>query len=136
MNYHIIAYSVYLPVTVILSVWTARRLHNNTQAFLMRKFNDNAPLSTSTNNLIQTGFYLLALGFSFMYMKISPSLVYVNGVSRIAGLENYQQTIERLASKLGAFTFFIGVLLFFNFVIMLKIQSSPKNGSPVHNHEH
>jgi hypothetical protein len=134
MNYHIIAYSVYLPVTIILSIWTARRLHNNTQAFLMRKFNENTSLSTSTNNLIQTGFYLLALGFSFMYMKISPSLVYANGVSRIAGLENYQQTIEGLASKLGAFTFFIGVLLFFNFIIMLKIQSSPKQVTNAEEH--
>nr|MBA3665471.1 hypothetical protein [Bacteroidota bacterium] len=70
MNYNIIAYALYIPATIALSIWIAKSLHRNTKAFLVEKFSNNDALATSTNNLIQTGFYLIALGFSFMRMHI------------------------------------------------------------------
>ncbi|MCE3228752.1 MAG: hypothetical protein K0S32_3303 [Bacteroidetes bacterium] len=127
MNYNIIAYSIYIPVTIALSIWIAKSLHRNTKAFLIEKFNHNDSLATSTNNLIQTGFYLIALGFSFMKMHIGNFQHSLEGKmwwdTRVM---NGQETIEQLASKLGAFTLVLGVLLFLNFFIMLIIQKPKK----------
>jgi hypothetical protein len=125
-NYNIIAYSVYIPTTIALSIWIAKSLHNNTKAFLVEKFKDNTDLASSTNNLIQTRFYLIALGFSFMKMHIEVYARYIHGQAVMAQVTNTQETIEHLAVKLGAFTLMLGVLLFFNFFIMLMIQK-PKN---------
>lgn len=122
MNYNIIAYGVYIPTTIALSIWIAKSLHRNTKAFLIQKFENNDALASSTNNLIQTGFYLIALGFSFMKMHIQPYARYVEGKAIMAQVISTQETIEQLAVKLGSFTLVLGVLLFLNFFIMLMIQ--------------
>lgn len=127
MNYNIIAYSIYIPTTIALSIWIAKSLHKNTKAFLLERFNNNESLAGSTNNLIQTGFYLIALGFSFMKMTVRNNGHYNNNQSYVYDqLASTQQTIEELAVKLGSFTLILGLLLFFNFFIMLMIQRPKK----------
>jgi hypothetical protein len=122
MNYNIVAYCVYIPVTIGLSIWIAKSLHRNTKAFLIEKFENDDSLASSTNNLIQTGFYLLALGFSFLTMHIRNFEHRVTGGVIYGQIINKQEGIEQLASKLGGFTLFLGALLFINFLIMLMIQ--------------
>ena len=123
MNYNIIAYSIYIPTTIALSIWIAKSLHKNTKAFLVERFQNNEALASSTNNLIQTGFYLIAFGFSFMKMRVRNN-GHINENSRWVydQLLSSQETIEELAVKLGSFTLILGLLLFFNFFIMLLIQ--------------
>src|SRR5437870_782591 len=126
MNYNIIAYSIYLPVTIALSVWIAKSLHKNTKAFLLEKFHTKEELANSTNNLIQTGFYLIALGYSFMHMRIPAKESWNNGVLQLTAMSGSQETIETLASKVGSFTLMLGVLLFLNFFLMFMIQTPKK----------
>lgn len=127
MNYNIIAYSIYIPATIALSIWIAKSLHKNTKAFLLEKFSNNTELANSTNNLIQTGFYLIALGFSFMRMTIKNFAHMRDGKATWEQLATTQETIEQLAGKLGAFTLVLGLLLFLNFFIMLMIQKPKHN---------
>lgn len=123
MNYNIIAYSIYIPTTIALSIWIAKSLHKNTKAFLVERFQHNESLASSTNNLIQTGFYLIAFGFSFMKMRIRNNAHYGGNDKLIYDqLISSQEMIEELAMKLGSFTLILGLLLFFNFFIMLLIQ--------------
>ncbi|MES2761823.1 MAG: hypothetical protein V4677_06440 [Bacteroidota bacterium] len=127
MNYNIVAYSIYIPTTIALSIWIAKSLHKNTKAFLLERFSNNESLAGSTNNLIQTGFYLIALGFSFMKMTVRNNGHYdYNRHYVYDQLASTQQTIEELAVKLGSFTLILGLLLFFNFFIMLMIQRPKK----------
>lgn len=126
MNYNIIAYSIYIPVTIALCVWIAGSLHRNTKAFLIEKFSHNEGLAISTNNLIQTGFYLIALGFSFMSMRIRRFEHRKPDGVTWDQIVNTQEAIEQLAVKLGTFTLVLGILLFVNFFIMLMIQKPAK----------
>jgi len=127
MNYNIVAYSIYIPTTIALSIWIAKSLHKNTKAFLVERFQNNDALASSTNNLIQTGFYLIAFGFSFMKMRVRNN-GHINDTGRWVydQLLSSQETIEELAVKLGGFTLILGLLLFFNFFIMLLIQRPKK----------
>ena len=127
MNYNIVAYSIYIPTTIALSIWIANSLHKNTKAFLVERFQNNDSLASSTNNLIQTGFYLIAFGFSFMKMRVRNNAHY-DGHDKLIydQLMSSQETIEELAVKLGSFTLILGLLLFFNFFIMLLIQRPKK----------
>ena len=135
MNYNIIAYSIYIPTTIALSIWIAKSLHKNTKAFLVERFQQNEALASSTNNLIQTGFYLIAFGFSFMKMRVRNN-GHLNATNRWVydPLISSQETIEELAVKLGSFTLILGLLLFFNFFIMLLIQrpKKPEIQAPYH----
>lgn len=127
MNYNIAAYCIYLPTTIALCIWIAKNLHRNTKAFLIERFHHNEALATSTNNLIQTGFYLIALGFSFMKMRVNNGH-YHQGLGRyiVDPLASAQETIEELSLKIGSFTLILGLLLFLNFFIMLMIQRPKK----------
>lgn len=130
MNYNIIAYCIYLPTTVALCIWIAKSLHRNTRAFLIERFHHNESLANSTNNLIQTGFYLIALGFSFMKLRVNKGH-YNQELGRymIDPLSSTQETIEELSLKIGSFTLILGLLLFLNFFIMLMIQKPKKQQS-------
>lgn len=132
MNYNIIAYSIYIPTTIGLCIWIAKSLHRNTKAFLVERFQNNEALATSTNNLIQTGFYLIALGFSFMKMRVRNNGHYNTNNNWVYDpLLSSQETIEELAMKLGSFTLILGLLLFINFFIMLLIQRPKKQTPPI-----
>lgn len=130
MNYNIIAYCIYLPTTIALCIWIAKSLHRNTRAFLIERFHHNESLANSTNNLIQTGFYLIALGFSFMKLRVNKGH-YNQELGRymIDPLSSTQETIEELSLKIGSFTLILGLLLFLNFFIMLMIQKPKKQQS-------
>ena len=121
MNYNIIAYLVYIPLTLGLSVWVAKTLHRNTKAFLIDAFKGREQTANATNNLLQTGFYLIAFGFSFMRMRIRENARWEDNKMVYDYLISAQQTIEELAIKLGSFTLILGVLLFINFFIMLML---------------
>lgn len=130
MNYNIIAYTIYLPATIALCIWIARSLHRNTKAFLIERFHHNESLVNSTNNLIQTGFYLIALGFSFMKLRVNKG--HYNrqtGGYVMDQLTSAQETIEELSLKIGSFTLILGLMLFLNFFIMLMIQKPRKANS-------
>ena len=132
MNYNIIAYSIYIPVTMALSIWIAKNLHQNTKAFLIERFKNNEALVISTNNLIQTGFYLIAFGYSFMNMSVRSGGHFDNAQQWIYNpLSSVQTTIEELAMKLGGFTLILGLLLFSNFFIMLFIQKPKKHEAQI-----
>ena len=134
MNYNIIAYSIYVPITLALSIWIAKNLHRNTKAFLIERFHHNEAIANSTNNLIQTGFYLIAFGFSFMKMSVrSHGHFNTNQQYVYDSLASAQETIEELAIKLGSFTLILGLLLFANFFTMLMIQKPKKQNQQTFN---
>lgn len=139
MNYNIIAYCIYLPTTIALCIWIAKSLHRNIRAFLIERFHHNESLANSTNNLIQTGFYLIALGFSFMKLRVNKGH-YNQELGRymIDPLSSTQETIEELSLKIGSFTLILGLLLFLNFFIMLMIQKPKKqqNGFTITEDKH
>ena len=132
MNYNIIAYSIYIPITIALSIWIAKNLHQNTKAFLIERFKNNEALAISTNNLIQTGFYLISFGYSFMNMSVRSNGHFNNFQQWICDpLSSVQAPIEELAMKLGGFTLILGLLLFANFFMMLLIQKPKKQPTQI-----
>ena len=48
MNYNLIAYTVYAPIVIALTIWVAKMLHKNTSAFLIEIFNVNEKVALAT----------------------------------------------------------------------------------------
>lgn len=127
MNYNLIAYTVYAPIVIALTIWVAKMLHKNTSTFLIEIFNVNEKVALATNNLLQTGFYLISLGFAFVRIKIRGKSNWNGNTWEYADINSYRETIEELAVKLGGFTLFIGFILFLNLFLMLILRKSSKN---------
>lgn len=102
MNPTVIAYLMYLPAAVALTVWVARTLHRNGRVFLVQAFHGREDMADSVNHLLVVGFYLINLGF------IATALRYGEKPRDI------QELIEFLSTKLGLVMVVLGGMHFFN----------------------
>ena len=69
MNYIVVTYLLYLAISVTLTVWVAKTLHNNGRIFLVDAFHGNEPLADSINHLLLVGFYLINIGYVSLALK-------------------------------------------------------------------
>mgnify|MGYP003352333724 CR=1 FL=1 len=103
-------------------------IHKNTKAFLIEIFPSHETVALAVNNLLQMGFYLIALGYGYKRLKISYSGSWFSSyegdeVAKKMFMTTQKELVEELASKLGGFTLFVGALLFFNlFLSLLTIR--------------
>lgn len=102
MNFTVLAYLLYVPASVVLTVWVARTLHRNGRVFLVQAFHGNESMADSVNHLLVVGFYLINLGF------ISTALRYGDKP------HDLQETIEFLSMKLGVVLLVLGAMHLFN----------------------
>ena len=123
MNYIIIAYSLYLCITVILTVWVARTLFRNGKVFLYDIFHGNQPLADSVNNLLLVGFYLINVGYTVYTLQVHTTVV------------NVQELIEILSIKIGLIILILGCMHFLNlyifFTLRRKAVSNGQNKQPL-----
>jgi hypothetical protein len=120
MNYTVIAYLVYLPIAVAMTVWVARTLHRNGRVFLVQAFRGNEEMADSVNHLLVVGFYLINVGF------ITTALRY--GTKPL----DLQSMLEFLSTKLGIVLLVLGGMHFFNlfnFDKMRKKGTRPEPGT-------
>ena len=115
MNYNVISYLVYLPVTVGLTIWVARTLLKNGRVFLEDIFNGDEELAGSVNRLLQVGFYLINIGYAFMALTISTELIDLQGM------------IEKLSLKVGAIILILGGMHFFNLYVLFRLKRKASN---------
>jgi hypothetical protein len=131
MDLIVTAYTVYIPVMIALTIWVAGTIHKNTSAFLLEIFPDHEKVAGAVNNLLQVGFYLIALGFGFLRLQIKYSPSFFGGETDPNAKQFFMQTskqlVEELATKLGGFTLFVGFLLFLNLLIMLGLRKNMRN---------
>jgi hypothetical protein len=110
MNYTVLAYLLYLPVAIAMTVWVARTLHRNGRVFIIAAFRGNEAMADSVNHLLVVGFYLINLGF------ITTALRYGE---KPASLETM---LEFLSAKLGVVMLVLGAMHFFNVFNLDKMR--------------
>lgn len=98
MDKTVLAYVVYLLISVCLTVWVARTLSSNGRVFLADVLHGNEPLADAVNRLLVVGFYLVNLGFVALYLKSGDTI------------DDARQIFETLSVKLGVVLLVLGVM--------------------------
>jgi hypothetical protein len=111
----IIAYCIYIPVALLLTLFVARTLFKNGKIFMIDIFSGKEDIALATNKLFEVGFYLLNIGFALLIVRISES-----------ALQNTQQLIEILSIKVGGFSIYLGVMLFLNLYMFFRGKKKAK----------
>lgn len=101
-----INYTIYITLSVAITVYVSHTLSKNGLAFLIDGFNGNVVLARSTNHLLVVGFYLVNLGFVLLRMR--------TGVH----IENIEQLIVYQAKGLGVVLLVLGLAHFFNMYVI------------------
>lgn len=106
----LIGYFIYLPIALGLTYFVARTLFKNGKVFMLDIFKGQEEIANATNMLFKVGFYLLNLGYALLILKISS----------YDFNETYQNLIEVLSQKIGGFTIYLGIMLFFNLFLFFR----------------
>lgn len=110
MNYIVLTYSLYLTLSIALTVWVARTLSRNGRVFLVDCFHQNEPLADSVNHLLVVGFYLINLGFISLFLKLGLDI------------EQPREVFEALSGKMGVVLLVLGGMHFFNLLVLSKMR--------------
>ncbi len=110
----LIGYSIYLPIALFLTYYVSKTLFKNGKIFMLDIFKGREDIAEATNKLFETGFYLLNIGFALMILELN---VYE---------DTYQELIERLSYKIGGFSIYLGIMLFFNLYFFFRGKRKAK----------
>lgn len=120
-----VAYAIYLPIALLLTFFVAKSLFKNAKTFMIDIFHGKTEIALATNRLFEIGFYLINVGFALLILRIPD---YGNDFT------NYQVLIEKLSYKIGGFSIYLGVMLFFNLYLLFRgrRKSNKKNEPTVY----
>lgn len=120
MNHIIITYSLYLVITISLTIWVARSLFRNGKVFLIDIFHGNRELADSVNNLLLVGFYLVNVGYTVYTLQVGYNI------------NNLREVIESLGVKVGFVILVLGAMHFLNLYIFFSLCRKAKNNQVMH----
>jgi len=107
----VLAYLIYLLISVGLTVIVGRALSRSGREFLLEVFGGNAGLAEAVNRLLVVGFYLLNLGFVTLTMQTSGNI------------DGARQGLQLLSVKIGEVLLVLGALHFANLAVFAKVRS-------------
>ncbi|GGX38543.1 hypothetical protein [Streptomyces chryseus] len=110
MDLTVVAYAVYLLISVALTVWVARTLSRNGRIFIASVLRGDEKLADAVNHLLVVGFYLVNLGFVTLYLKAADTV------------ENARGLFEALSVKVGVVLLVLGVMHLGNVWVLNKIR--------------
>lgn len=105
----ITALTLYLVISVVLTIWVARTLFANGRVFLVATFGGDQHMADAVNKLLVVGFYLLNIGFVALFVRIFERPDDAVGV------------IEYLGTKVGIVLLVLGAMHFFNMFNFAKM---------------
>ncbi|MEO1050896.1 MAG: hypothetical protein AAFX87_09720 [Bacteroidota bacterium] len=117
MNYQILAYSIYLILSIALVIWVAHTLFKNGRVFLIEIFAKDQNLADSVNKLLIVGFYLINIGYAVFALKIGDNVI------------DPRMLIEKLSVKLGLIILILGAMHFFNLTVLFSLRRKAKEGA-------
>lgn len=106
----IVAYVLYLLISVPLTVVVARTLSKHGRTFLTEVFADSPGLATAVNQLLVVGFYLISLGFVTLFLTSS------------AEVPTAREVFELISVKVGTVALVLGVMHLTNVLVFNGIR--------------
>ncbi|WP_037912534.1 hypothetical protein [Actinacidiphila yeochonensis] len=110
MDLTVLAYVVYLVVSVTLTVWVARTLSSNGRIFLADVLHGDERLADAVNHLLVVGFYLVNFGFVALYLKTGSAV------------DDAREVFEALSVKLGVVLLVLGAMHLGNVYVLNRIR--------------
>lgn len=106
----VVSYSIYLFLSIAVTVGVARSLHRNGRIFLVDAFGANEALADSVNHLLVVGFYLINIGFVSLALRLGEKPL------------DATAAFEYVSAKVGVVLLVLGVMHFFNLLVFSRMR--------------
>lgn len=103
-------YLAYLLVSISVTIWVARTLHQRGGVFLVDAFGGNKELADSVNHLLVVGFYLINVGYVTFTLRSYGEVL------------TLRAAMELFADKLGLVLLVLGGMHFFNIYVFSRFR--------------
>ncbi|OKI66483.1 hypothetical protein [Streptomyces sp. MJM1172] len=110
MDLTVVAYVIYLIVSIGLTVWVARTLSRNGRVFIADVLQGNEKLADAVNHLLVVGFYLVNIGFVTLYLRSGETIL------------EARDLFEELSVKLGVVLLVLGFMHLGNVWVLNKMR--------------
>ncbi|MET9957554.1 hypothetical protein ABZ128_00405 [Streptomyces sp. NPDC006326] len=110
MDLTVVAYVIYLLISIGLTIWVARTLSRNGRIFIADVLHGNEKLAEAVNHLLVVGFYLVNIGFVTLYLRSADAILDARGL------------FEALSVKLGVVLLVLGVMHLGNVWVLNKMR--------------
>ncbi|MFF9977698.1 hypothetical protein [Streptomyces erythrochromogenes] len=110
MDLTVVAYVIYLLISIGLTVWVARTLSRNGRVFIGDVLHGNEKLADAVNQLLVVGFYLVNIGFVTLFLRSNKEV------------ETARALFETLSVKLGVVLLVLGVMHLGNVWVLNKMR--------------
>ncbi|MFD9723283.1 hypothetical protein [Streptomyces sp. NPDC059072] len=110
MDLNVVAYVIYLGISIGLTVWVARTLSRNGRVFIGDVLAGNEKLADAVNQLLVVGFYLVNIGFVTLFLRSDVAI------------ETTRELFEALSFKLGIVLLVLGVMHLGNVYVLNKMR--------------
>jgi len=109
MDLRFFDYTVYIVVSVFLTVWVGNTLYRNGRPFLVSVLKEEG-LAESVNHLLVVGFYLVNFG---------AAALLINTGGQPAGVPDM---IKQTVTRIGVVLLVLGAMHFFNLYVLNRIR--------------
>ncbi|MFE7098836.1 hypothetical protein [Streptomyces erythrochromogenes] len=110
MDLTVVAYVIYLLISIGLTVWVARTLSRNGRVFIGDVLHGNEKLADSVNQLLVVGFYLVNIGFVTLFLRSNKEV------------DTARALFEALSVKLGVVLLVLGVMHLGNVWVLNRMR--------------
>lgn len=110
MNYNIVSYALYLPITFYITFLVGKELHRAGKYFVCEMIKDNSVFANAINNSLLIGYYLINLGYVTLL------------VSNWGEVSSFTSMIILLCDRVGTILVTLGVVHFIN-MLVLKLSA-------------
>ncbi|MDX2360561.1 MAG: hypothetical protein QNK23_07125 [Crocinitomicaceae bacterium] len=105
MNYNLISYIIYIPITTLITVVVGKLCHANGLVYIQSLFK-NEKIAHSINNLLLVGYYLVNIGYAILMVERWPNVTSVG------------QVFNELSGRIGLIVMLLAFLHYFNVAIL------------------
>jgi len=119
VNGKVVEYLIYMPASLLLTIWVATTLFRHGRRFLLDVFGGDESLADSVNHLLLVGFYLVNLGYVTLQLRLDTLPV------------SAAEVVEALASKVGLVLVVLGAMHFGNLFVLTSMRRRAQQPRPV-----
>jgi hypothetical protein len=118
VNGKVVEYLIYMPASLLLTIWVATTLFRHGRRFLLDVFAGDESLADSVNHLLVVGFYLVNLGYATLQLRLDTL---PGGAAEV---------VEALASKVGLVLVVLGAMHFGNLFVLTSMRRRAQQPRP------
>lgn len=98
-------YAAYVAISGLITVWFGRTLHHHGRPLLIDTFHGNTRMADAANHMLLAGFYVVNVAFVMLSLRVRQPV------------NDLQEGVELLSSKLGVILVVLGVWHFKNLLV-------------------